>query len=56
MEAFALPKTTDEEKVKRTEAIQSATKYAIEIPFKVMQAAAAAMPLAKSNGHHWQSQ
>lgn len=48
MEAFALPKATAEEKAKRTEAIQSATKYAIEIPFKVMQTAAAAMPLAKA--------
>jgi glutamate formiminotransferase/formiminotetrahydrofolate cyclodeaminase len=48
MEAFALPKSTDEEKAKRTEAIQAATKYAIEIPFKVMQTAAAAMPLAKA--------
>lgn len=48
MEAFALPKATAEEKAKRTEAIQAATKYAIEIPFKVMQTAAAAMPLAKA--------
>lgn len=48
MEAFALPKATAEEKTKRTEAIQAATKYAIEIPFKVMQTAAAAMPLAKA--------
>ena len=31
MEAFALPKTTDEEKVKRTNRIQEATKNAIEI-------------------------
>ena len=31
MEAFALPKTTDEEKVKRTDRIQEATKNAIEI-------------------------
>lgn len=48
MEAFALPKSTAEEKLKRTDAIQAATKYAIEIPFKVMQTAAAAMPLAKA--------
>ena len=37
MIAFALPKSTDEEKKLRTEAIQQATKFAIEIPFKVMQ-------------------
>ena len=48
MEAFALPKTTDEEKVKRTIRIQEATKNAIEIPFKVMQIAAAAMPIVQA--------
>ncbi|GAB2809441.1 glutamate formimidoyltransferase [Ferruginibacter profundus] len=48
MEAFALPKATPEEKTKRTEAIQAATKFAIEIPFKVMQTAAASMELVKA--------
>ncbi len=48
MEAFALPKATAEEKAMRTNAIQAATKYAIEIPFKVMQTAAASMELAKA--------
>jgi len=48
MEAFALPKSTPEEKAKRTEAIQQATKFAIEIPFKVMQTAAASMELVKA--------
>jgi len=48
MEAFALPKATAEEKAKRTEAIQQATKFAIEIPFKVMQTAAASMELVKA--------
>jgi glutamate formiminotransferase / formiminotetrahydrofolate cyclodeaminase len=48
MEAFALPKTTGEEKTKRTQAIQQATKYAIEIPFKVMQTAAAGMQIVKA--------
>ena len=37
MNAFGLPKTTDEEKSARTEAIQSATRYATEVPFKVME-------------------
>lgn len=37
MDAFGLPKGTDEEKKARTAAIQEATKYAIEIPFRVMQ-------------------
>jgi glutamate formiminotransferase/formiminotetrahydrofolate cyclodeaminase len=43
MLAFALPKTSPEEKAARTQAIQEATKYAIEIPFKVMQTAYASM-------------
>ena len=38
MAAFDLPKSTDEEKAASTQAIQEATKYAIEVPFKVMKA------------------
>ena len=37
MDAFGLPKGTDEEKAVRKQAIQDATKFAIEVPFKVMQ-------------------
>ncbi len=37
MTAFGLPKSTDEEKKIRTDEIQNATKFAIEVPFKVMQ-------------------
>lgn len=37
MNAFGLPKNTDEEKAKRTEAIQLATRNAMEIPFQVMK-------------------
>jgi glutamate formiminotransferase/formiminotetrahydrofolate cyclodeaminase len=37
MTAFSLPKGTDEEKAARKQAIQDATKFAIEVPFKVMQ-------------------
>ncbi|MFH0865545.1 MAG: glutamate formimidoyltransferase [Bacteroidota bacterium] len=37
MDSFGLPKNSDEEKKKRTEAIQNATKYATEIPFRTMQ-------------------
>jgi glutamate formiminotransferase / formiminotetrahydrofolate cyclodeaminase len=47
MTAFALPKSTDEEKATRTKAIQVATKLAIEIPFKVMQASYASMEVIK---------
>jgi glutamate formiminotransferase/formiminotetrahydrofolate cyclodeaminase len=48
MDAFGLPKGTDEEKAVRTQAIQDATKYAIEIPFKVMETAAASMEVVKA--------
>jgi glutamate formiminotransferase / formiminotetrahydrofolate cyclodeaminase len=39
MDAFALPKSNEEEKLARTAAIQDATKYAIEVPFRTMQRA-----------------
>ena len=48
MQAFGLPKTTPEEKAARTDAIQAATKYAIEIPFKVMETAYASMEVIKA--------
>ena len=37
MDVFGLPKDNDEEKKIRTEAIQAATKYAIEVPFRTMK-------------------
>ncbi len=48
MEAFSLSKATDQEKVLRTKAIQQATKYAIEIPFKVMELAYASLAVIKA--------
>jgi glutamate formiminotransferase/formiminotetrahydrofolate cyclodeaminase len=39
MEAFGLPKKTDEEKKIRRQAIEAASKHAMEIPFKVMETA-----------------
>src|SRR5262249_37392996 len=39
MDGFGLPKGSDEEKKARAAAIQSATKYAAEIPLKVMETA-----------------
>ena len=48
MTAFGLPKATEEEKSIRTKAIQDATKFAIEIPFKVMQASFASMEVIKA--------
>jgi glutamate formiminotransferase / formiminotetrahydrofolate cyclodeaminase len=37
MDAFSLPKKTDEDKKARKQAIEDATKYAIQIPFRVMK-------------------
>ncbi|HEX4373913.1 MAG TPA: glutamate formimidoyltransferase [Puia sp.] len=48
MNAFTLPKSTDEEKKLRTQAIQSATKHAIEVPFSVMQNSYASMTVIKA--------
>lgn len=48
MTAFSLAKTTAEEKLIRKQAIQEATKFAIEIPFKVMQASYASMEIIKA--------
>lgn len=48
MSALSLPKSTEEEKVNRTNAIQTATKYATEIPFRVMQTTFASMEIIKA--------
>jgi glutamate formiminotransferase/formiminotetrahydrofolate cyclodeaminase len=48
MDAFGLPKGNDAEKAARTEAIQEATRYAIDIPFKVMQKSLAVMEVVKA--------
>ncbi len=48
MEAFSLPKSTDDEKTIRTNAIQEATKFAIEIPYKVMQVTYDSMEVIKA--------
>lgn len=47
MEAFGLPKGSDEEKAYRKEKIEEATKYAIEVPFKVMETAFAGFELIR---------
>lgn len=41
MTAFRMPKNTDEEKQLRQQAIQDATKHAIEVPFQIMELAMA---------------
>jgi glutamate formiminotransferase/formiminotetrahydrofolate cyclodeaminase len=45
MHAFGLPKGTDEEKKARSQAIEDATKYACDIPFKVMETAYSILPM-----------
>jgi glutamate formiminotransferase/formiminotetrahydrofolate cyclodeaminase len=37
MRAFGLPKTSDDEKAARSSAIQDATRYAAEVPFRTME-------------------
>jgi glutamate formiminotransferase/formiminotetrahydrofolate cyclodeaminase len=45
MDAFALPKESAEEKAARSTAIQTANKYAAEIPLRVMETASKSYPL-----------
>jgi glutamate formiminotransferase/formiminotetrahydrofolate cyclodeaminase len=48
MAAMALPKSNDEEKTERKAAIQAATRYATEVPFRVMESAIASMAVIKA--------
>jgi len=52
MNAFGLPKGTDEEKTARTKAIEDATIYAIEVPYKVMQLCYESMEVIKAMAEH----
>lgn len=48
MNAFGLPKGTDEEKTARQKAIQDATKYAIEVPYRTLELCYESMHVAKA--------
>lgn len=48
MQAMALPKSTEDEKAVRKNEIQKATKYAIEVPFDVMQLSFDSMTVIKA--------
>lgn len=48
MDAFGLPKSNEEEKATRSAAIEEATKYAIEIPLRVMKKSLAAMEIIEA--------
>lgn len=52
MDAFGLPKTSDEEKAARTAAIQAATRYATEVPLRTMQRAFDAFEIIKAMAEH----
>jgi glutamate formiminotransferase/formiminotetrahydrofolate cyclodeaminase len=45
--AFGMPKDTDEQKSARKNAIQTASKYATEVPFYTLETAASAIPLMR---------
>lgn len=48
MDAFGMAKKTDEEKKQRKQAIEEASKYAIEVPFRVMQRSLESMQVMKA--------
>jgi glutamate formiminotransferase/formiminotetrahydrofolate cyclodeaminase len=48
MHAMSLPKRTDEENAARSKAISEATRFAIEVPFRVMQVAYDSMEVIKA--------
>ena len=48
MAVFAMPKATDEEKVARSAALQSATLYATQVPLKTMKAALRVFEIVKA--------
>ena len=48
MDAFGLPKNSDEEKAARKQAIEDASKYAMQVPYRVMEKAYASMEVMKA--------
>lgn len=52
MTAFGLPKTTEEDKTNRTKAIQEATRFAIEVPMRVMQLSYESLEIIKAMAEH----
>ena len=48
MDAFSLPKSNEAEAAARTNAIQEATKYATEVPFRTMQKAFESLEIIKA--------
>lgn len=52
IEAFGLPKTSDEEKAIRSAAVQSATKYAVEVPLQTLKYCLEALELTDAMVEH----
>jgi glutamate formiminotransferase len=52
MEAFKLPKNTDEEKAARQDAIENATKNAILVPYAIMEACYESMEVIRHMAEH----
>ena len=48
IDSFRMPKNTDKEKIARATSIEEATKYATQIPFKVMETAYNSMEVAQA--------
>lgn len=48
MDAFSMPKSSEEEKSMRLNAIEVATKYAIDVPFRVMKVSLESMEIIKA--------
>ncbi|MFA8301317.1 MAG: glutamate formimidoyltransferase [Hyphomicrobiales bacterium] len=48
MDCFGMPKGTDEEKAAKKAALEAANKYAMEVPFRVMEASMASMEVIKA--------
>ncbi len=48
MDAYRMPNHTEDEKLQRKKAIQEATRYATEIPFRVMKTALAILDIAEA--------
>jgi len=48
MDTYSMPKSTEEEKSKREECIEEATKNAIMVPFRIMEVAYEAMDLVRA--------
>lgn len=52
MDVFGMPKTTDEEKAARSQALQDATLYATQVPLRTMKASFRAFEVVKAMAEH----